>query len=323
MFLINFKFSSAQDLRFSQWHASETFVNPAFAGSYSQPRIILNFRDQWPDMPQTYISYRASYDGYLNAIRSGIGAYVCQDNQGDGALQTSAIGFQYMYQARLSENWALNFGIDMGFKQMRVNWTNLQFLDQIDLLYGFNDVLGNSNPTSEPTPESLSTSYFDIGAGVLIYSKNVYAGFSAGHLTQPTISFLGNNASAIPVSFSAQAGVLIQNGKRDPLVINPFALYSGQAGFNQIQAGLYVKKGIILTGLFFKHNTYNLSDVVVCAGVTKGLIKFAYSYDIAVGDLAGISGGGHEVSLVFSFKENEGRTKRNNQKSILDCPSIL
>jgi len=314
----------AQDLRFSQWHASETYVNPAFTGAYSQPRIILNFRDQWPNMPQTYISYRAAYDGYINAIRSGIGVFAYQDNQGDGALQSTTIGMQYMYQVRLSENWALNFGMQLSYLQYRLNWANLQFYDQINLLYGFNDALGNPNVTLEASPSMLSDASIDLGSGVLLYSNNLYIGFSASHLTKPTISFYGDNASAIPVSISGQTGVFIQGPKKkNPLIVNPFALYTNQAGFQQIQAGLYVKKGIILTGLFFKHNTSNLSDVVVCAGLSKGLVKFAYSYDIAIGDLAGLSGGAHELSLMFTFKENNNRTKKNNQKSMLDCPSVL
>ncbi len=314
----------AQDLRFSQWHASETFVNPAFAGAYSQPRIILNFRDQWPNLPQTYVSYRAAYDGYINAISSGIGVYVYQDNQGEGVLQNTAMGFQYMYQARLSDNWALNFGLQFGFQQYRLNWNDLQFYDQIDLLYGFNDASGNPNLTTEAAPTNLTDGFFDMGGGLLLYSKNLYLGLSLGHLTKPSISFYGDNASVIPVSFSGQTGVFIQGAKmRNPLIVNPIAVYTNQAGFQQIETGLYVKKGIILSGLFFKHNTSNLSDVVICAGISKGLVKFAYSYDIATGDLAGLTGGGHELSLIVSFKENIGRTKKNSQKSMLDCPSVL
>lgn len=314
----------AQDLRFSQWHASETFINPAFTGAYSQPRIILNFRDQWPDMPQTFISYRASYDGYINAISSGIGVFAYQDNQGDGALLSTNIGMQYMYQARLSENWALNFGLQLSYMQYRLNWQNLQFYDQIDLIYGFNDALGNPNLTTEAAPSNLSDAVLDIGGGVLLYSNNLYVGFAASHLTKPSVSFYGDNTSTIPVSISGQTGVFIQGPKKkNPLIVNPFAVYTNQAGFQQIQAGLYVKKGIILTGLFLKHNTSNMSDVVVCAGISKGLVKFAYSYDIAIGDLAGLSGGAHELSLMFSFKENSNRTKKNSQKSILDCPSVL
>ena len=163
MFLLGSVSAKAQDLRFTQWHASEAFVNPAFAGAYNTSRVMLNFRDQWPDMPQTFLSYRAAFDGYFDAIRSGVGAYLWQDNQGNDALEATHLGVQYMYQARILNDWALNLGMQVDYAQFRLNWNQLQFFDQIDLLYGFNDAVGNPNPTTEPTPTLLTDSYVDVG----------------------------------------------------------------------------------------------------------------------------------------------------------------
>jgi len=314
---------SAQDLRYSQWHASETTVNPAFAGAAVQPRIILNFRDQWPSMPQAYVSYRAAFDGYIDAIRSGIGVYIDQDNQGDGALQSTHFGLQYMYQARLGYNWALNFGMQIAYAQYKLNWQELQFLDQISVLYGFNDLAGNPNPTAEPVPSALTTGFVDFAAGALLYSKNLYLGMSLGHITSPEVSFYDNAASTLPISFSTQVGVILGGDKKDAFMFNPYALYTAQNGFGQIQTGFYVKKSIFLSGLAFKHNTSNLSDVVMVVGLSKGLMKFAYSYDVSMGALSGLTGGAHEVSLMLTFKDNPSKAKKNSQKSMLDCPSIL
>lgn len=323
IFLFSIPVLRGQDLRYSQWHAAETTVNPAFAGSSAQPRVILNFRDQWPNMPQTYISYRAAFDGYVDAIRSGIGVYIDQDVQGDGALQVTHFGLQYMYQARLGNNWALNMGMQLAYSQYKLNWQELQFLDQISILTGFNDAAGNPNPTGEPVPGALTTGFADVNAGALLYSNNLYLGMSVGHITSPEVSFYDNAASTLPISFSAQTGVFIGGDKKDALVFNPYALFTAQDGFSQIQTGFYVKKGIFLTGLAFKHNTSNLSDVVLLAGLSKGLVKFAYSYDVSTGPLSGLTGGAHEVSLMLTFKDNPDKSRKNNQKSMLDCPSIL
>lgn len=313
----------AQDLKYGHWHAAETNYNPAFAGSSGQPRMILNFRDQWPVMPQSYVSYRAAFDGYVEPIRSGIGVYINQDNQGDGVLQSTDFGLQYMYQARLGYSWALNFGLQGSYQQYRLNWLDLQFLDQINLLYGFNDIFGNPNPSSEPVPDRLTTGFTDLGAGAVLYSDRLYVGFSAAHVNTPKVSFYNNAASELPMAFSGQAGVFFGGERKDDLVFNPYVLYTTQKGFSQLQSGAYVKKSIVLAGFAIKHNTSNLSDVVFLAGLSKGMLKFAYSYDISVGPLAGLSGGSHEVSLMLTLKDNEGRTKKNSQKSMLDCPSIL
>ncbi|MBP9879369.1 MAG: PorP/SprF family type IX secretion system membrane protein [Chitinophagales bacterium] len=323
LFSIKSQQVQAQDLKYGHWHAAETNYNPAFAGSSGQPRIILNFRDQWPVMPQAYVSYRAAFDAYIEPIRSGLGVYVNQDNQGDGVLQSTDIGMQYMYQARLGYSWALNFGMQFSYQQYRLNWLDLQFLDQINVLYGFNDIFGNPNPTGEPFPGSLTTDFVDLGAGAVLYSDRLYVGMSAAHVTTPKVSFYNNPSSELPMAFSGQAGIFFGGERKDDLVFNPYMLFTTQKGFSQLQTGAYVKKSVVLGGFAVKHNTSNLSDVVFLAGLSKGMLKFAYSYDISVGPLAGLSGGSHEVSLMLTFKDNEGRSKKNSQKSMLDCPSIL
>jgi len=316
--------AGAQDLRFTQVHASETWLNPAFAGSYRDARLILNFRDQWPNMPQTYISYRAGFEDYIEKMRSGFGVSVFQDNQGDQTLKTTMVGLQYMYQAKFSDVLALNFGLELNYVQTRINWSNLQFYDQINMLYGFNDVFGNPNPTGEIVPGSLSDTHVDVGAGALLVGNSFYAGFSAHHLTTPTVSFYGNSASKVPVALSGQVGYRITGkANKNPLIFNPLAVYTNHGGFQQIETGAYLKKNILLTGIFFRHNTENLSDISLCAGISKGLFSFAYSYDISTGELAGITGGAHEVSMIFKFEEKASKTLKKNQKNMLDCPRVL
>ena len=69
-------FVQAQDLRFTQWHASDMVLNPAFAGAGAGGRFTANFRSQWPDMPQTYLSYRICYDQPISDVNSGL-VFIC------------------------------------------------------------------------------------------------------------------------------------------------------------------------------------------------------------------------------------------------------
>ena len=65
--------SFAQDPAFSQFYANPLYLNPALAGSANCPRVILNYRNQWPGIAATYVTYSASYDQYVDAIQGGIG----------------------------------------------------------------------------------------------------------------------------------------------------------------------------------------------------------------------------------------------------------
>jgi len=312
-----------QDLRFSQWHASQSMVNPAFAGAFGNARLALNFRDQWPAMPQTYVSYRAAFDGYFEPIRSGMGVSVVRDDQGDGLLSMTELGWQYMFQARLGYDWALNIGASLDYTQFKINWSDVQLYDQISLLTGFNDAVGNPNPTAEGAPAAENSGFMDLGLGLLLYSERLYAGMSFQHLNTPVVSFYNNGDAELPASLGLQTGVFIGGAQSDDLLLNPYALWTLQNGFNQIQAGLYAKKQLVLAGLSFKHNTLNISDIVLMVGMAKGIVRFGYSYDISTGALAGLTGGAHEVSLTLTFEQPAGKAKKQAQKNMLDCPGVL
>ena len=47
----------SQDVHFSQFYANPLYLNPAFAGSRICPRIITNFREQWPSVTGDFMSY--------------------------------------------------------------------------------------------------------------------------------------------------------------------------------------------------------------------------------------------------------------------------
>ncbi|HKK66993.1 MAG TPA: type IX secretion system membrane protein PorP/SprF, partial [Bacteroidales bacterium] len=65
--------ANAQDAHFSQFYANPLYLNPAFAGSDKCPRVNLNYRNQWPALGQTYVTYSLSYDQHVNAIQGGAG----------------------------------------------------------------------------------------------------------------------------------------------------------------------------------------------------------------------------------------------------------
>ena len=50
----------AQDPEFSQYYAAPLYLNPAFTGTTADHRFIANFRNQWPNVAQGYVTYAAS-----------------------------------------------------------------------------------------------------------------------------------------------------------------------------------------------------------------------------------------------------------------------
>ena len=68
-----------QDLEFTQFYSNPIYLNPAFAGSHGCPRFAMNYRNQWPSLTGTYVSYAAAYDQYFKSINGGFGVILVND----------------------------------------------------------------------------------------------------------------------------------------------------------------------------------------------------------------------------------------------------
>ena len=62
----------AQDPIFTQFYSNPVYLNPAFAGSNKCPRIVSNFRNQWPGFSGDFITTSLTYDKYVDKIKGGL-----------------------------------------------------------------------------------------------------------------------------------------------------------------------------------------------------------------------------------------------------------
>jgi len=65
--------ASAQDPQFSQYYQAPLYLNPGFTGITPQQRLVVNNRIQWPNLPQAFNTFMASYDIWVDELRSGFG----------------------------------------------------------------------------------------------------------------------------------------------------------------------------------------------------------------------------------------------------------
>ena len=320
IFLILFtitEFSYAQDPHFSQFYANSLYLNPALAGSVVCPRLNLNYRNQWPAISGTFITYSASYDQHIDVLNGGIGVLVYSDRQGAGTLNTTNFSGIYSYRLEVSRNFSLKAGLQATYFQRSLNWEKLTFPDQLDPKYGF---VYNSN---EPIPDHLSKSFVDFAAGIVGYSERFYIGFSAHHLTRPDEGF--NSYTRMPIRFTGHLGTVIGlegiRGKKkgsEETTISPNILYMRQQDFEQLNYGLYLTKYPFVGGLWFRHNFNNPDALIMLIGIQQTAFKVGYSYDLTVSTLTNASGGSHELSLTFQFECLEKRPKAKP----INCPTF-
>ena len=105
----------AQDVHFSQFYANPLYLNPAFAGSLICPRIITNFREQWPSVSGDYMSYSASFDQHFDAISGGLGVLFLGDQAALGTVKTNALSLIYSYKLDLTQKVAMRMALQGTF----------------------------------------------------------------------------------------------------------------------------------------------------------------------------------------------------------------
>jgi type IX secretion system PorP/SprF family membrane protein len=305
-------FSYAQDPEFSQFFASPLYLNPAFAGSVRCPRIVLNYRDQWPNMPGTFVTYAVSYDQYVSSFNGGLGLLVWKDDAGSGTMKTTNISGIYAYQLNVNREFTINAGFQASYMQKSLDWSKLTFGDQIDPRYGF-------VYTTQEIQNRSSNSFLDLSAGVVGYTSEFYGGIAVNHLTQPSEGFIVMT-TPLPMKITAHIGAYIplDDSRRNSSFISPNLLVQFQQSFQQYNFGLYVAHGPLTGGLWYRFSPTNGDAIIAMVGLQADMFKFGYSYDITVSGLANYSGGAHEVSLGYQFDCHP----RKRRFHTLKCPAF-
>lgn len=296
----------AQDPQFTQFYANPLYLNPAFAGTARCPRICINYRNQWPAISGTFVTYSASYDQHIDGMAGGIGLLVTNDRAGKGTLNTTNVSGIYSYQLNLTREFSMKFGIQATYAQKSVDWSKLTFGDMIDPRTGF------VYSTNE-IPNATTRSNVDISAGMLGYSRRYFFGFSVHHITEPDEGFLGT--SKLPMKYTGHAGALIPLGGRySESSISPNILYQRQQDFQQLNLGVYFTKGALVGGLWYR----NQDSFIILLGFQQDLFKFGYSYDVTVSRLTNATAGSHEISFQMQF---ECKPKKRKFRTV-SCPSF-
>jgi type IX secretion system PorP/SprF family membrane protein len=265
----------------------------------------MNYRNQWPNLSGTYVTYSASYDQHFDFMSGGLGVIVMSDDQARGTLRNTNASLVYSYHAAINREFSLKFGIQATYFQKTLDRGRLNFGDMIDARRGF---VWN---TSEIVP-SAKKANADFSAGVLGYSKNYFFGFAAHHITQPDEGLLGQ--SKLPAKFTGHAGMIIPLEKGNESYLSPNVLFQAQQKFQQLNLGLYYVKGAFVAGLWYR----NMDAVIALIGLQNNNFKFGYSYDVTVSKLSGNTAGSHEISLQIQF---ECKPKRKKYRTI-SCPSF-
>ena len=311
----------AQDPQFSQFYANPLYLNPALAGTGECSRISFNYRNQWPSIPDNFVTYNVAADFSFESISSGLGILINSDNAGSGTFVTNRASLIYSYHLKVGQGVRLNAGAEATFHYQKFDFENLIFQDMID------PATGNINPgqTGEAPPDNNTVMVADFSFGLLLGVKEVFFfGISADHLSEPSLNYY-NQAENIKLyrKYTVHTGAMFSSGKgygnnnRD-FVFLPQLLFQMQGNMHQINFGLNVEKYPLVVGAWFRHNFENADGAIFMVGIKQKRFRFGYSYDLSMSKLKGASGGAHEVSLTMLINCN----KKRNRPGAIKCPEF-
>jgi len=311
----------AQDYQFTQFYAAPVNLNPAFTGNTTQSRVVMNYRNQWTAIPGAFVTYNLTYEQFIPQAKSGVGVMINHDKAGSGDLGFSSVMATYAYEFQINYNLYFRPGVNFGRSFRTLNYNDLVFGDQL--------VRPDGSSTIETFDEPM-VSFFDVGAGGLLFSHNFWLGVSAAHINRPNES-LRSGESLLPVKLSAHGGYRwTMKGRSSSKGTSSFRAafnFRQQADFHQLDIGAYYEHSPVVLGLWYrglpilKKNDYgilNQDALALLIGYEIKKIRFGYSYDITISPLIASTAGAHEVSLIYEFSDPKNR-KYSKRRRIIPC----
>ena len=303
----------AQDTYFSQYFANRLYLNPAWAGVDDCRRLSLNYRNQWPSTDNTYVTYSAAYDQFVEPLKGGIGITLFNDSQGKGIISEFGMSAIYSYHLDVSRDISVNAGFQAAYVQKRLNTSNFIFGDMLN-------PDGSILPYGDETYGTYRIAYPDFAFGMTGFYRGVYTGFAMYHLTKPFHSVSEDPFSRLPRKITFFAGGIIPiNEKRlgkEVLQISPNIIFIQQGNFNQVNYGAEAFfKNYYLAGIWLRQNFgIRYSSMIVSGGITADKIRLRYSYDFRLShpSVSMPLQGAHEVSLIILM----GFEKKINRRTI-------
>jgi type IX secretion system PorP/SprF family membrane protein len=305
--------TSAQDLHFSQYYHSGSWLNPALTG-FADPDIqaMAVYRKQWASVPVNYETFGAQVQwkpsfSVLGAPL-GVGLVLMKDQAGDAALGSTQVAIPIAVHIPLNEQHQLSAGLSAGWSQRGFQPGALTWSSQF-----VGDVFQPNQPTKQVF-EQTRFSRFDLGAGLQ------YQGKTEGDQFWWTVGAGGWNLAPSNAEFNPQFPVNrfqryngylsggSKIGSRQQLILHALLQYQGPyqeqlfgLAYRYILVNLPQPVALTLgTGVRFARGTDALIQRmdIEFSGWRLG---FSYDFNVSPFKAASLNRGGPELTILYTW----------------------
>jgi len=313
---------TSQDIHWSQINENALYLNPANTGNMTEDfRASLSTRDQWRSVTKPYQTQTITFDIINKYNRKlGYGGSILHDVTGDGVFRTieGRLNTAYTFVESEKEKYKFRIGMDFGWKNNQMNFTNYMFDNQFDGFIYSNYI----SPKEKFIKQQKSNLYF--GSGILftkeLSSKNLFTlGFAIFNINEPNQGFYNVN---VPRSRRYSTYIQSEWSLNNKTKIYPSVNYTKQNSYSEFIIGSKLSFTIskIITNNDFFVGTYlrNKDAFFVLIGLKSNRLTSSISYDINFSKLAKASNGKGSLEIHVEYRWNRKLEINLMHKKCLD-----
>ena len=296
LFLCFIQTTKAQhDPQFSQFMFNKILYNPGFTGIDEVLNASFMGRNQWMGFDGQPVTQSVCVDAPIPT--GGLGLIFSNDVL--GAQQTTSFTLNYAFRLMLDDGGSFAFGLSVGYLQ---NTLNGSIYRAPDGSYEGGNLIHNDDyiPTTK-----VSAGAFDLGLGVYLNMKNLYAGLSVTHILNPTTQF---DIDMNTLNIEHSRNIYLMGGYNfelnNTMALRPSLLVKTDLIKTQVDLNAHiVYEGNLWGGVSYRGVTANSSDALILLGGINitNQISIGYSYDMTTSGIRNYSSGSHELIVKYKL----------------------
>ena len=232
----------------------------------------------------------------------------------------SSANLHYIYSTRFNYKWTFNPSVSIGYGSNSLNYDNLIFEDQINVLTG-----SIAGVTIDPVNVDGEINFFDLAAGFTVHNnENLFFGLNAKHINTPDTSFNSTAKNKKDLLLSLQAGYEHDLNPYGQGILPSFSylfLYNSitlQGAKSRIDLFQEVILGNISVG--FNQHVNNYEGITISQfGTSLSLfvqqIEFGVNYSIDMGSTVPVGTDFNSFELYVTFDFNPDKNYRRGDNS--------
>ena len=292
------KFTNNKDPFLAIPSASPLDLNPSFAGNSKGIRLNYLYNNQWPELNdnENFLTQIVSADGYIKAIKGGVGVILMNDVMGHKKFSSQSVSFIYSPKFKLFGKTTIEPSLKYSYNKKSITWNQIKSNELIDPRNGMLDALLVNNPNEVASTVSKFSSF---GTGLLLNTSKVYIGVSYDYWANPSYNLDGYSQKIdVPGKFSAQFGGSIIPIKNKDFKLSPAVIYLKLGNWDNI----WFSNTFEISKFFISTSMSANKDAMFSAGYSNDYLRLSYGYGLTkpiTDPIEYLSS--HQLSFRFNF----------------------